>query len=80
MTIREQAIQQIEGLFPTDSQYEETTKIGERLLAQAKREVEGWRNESTPVLIRYAELCIAEETKQSRECDRHFFANRAGHY
>ena len=73
---REQAIAIIEGLFPTDSQYVETTKIGERLLAQAKREIEGWRNETTPVLIRYAELCQAEEKRQ----DRHYFANRAGHY
>ena len=72
---REQAIQQIEELFPTDSQYEKTNEIGQRLLAQAKREVDGWRNETTPVLIRYAELCMAEEIKQ----DRHFFANRAGH-
>jgi len=73
---REQAIQQIEGLFPTDSQYEETNKIGERLLAQAKREVEGWRTEPTEVLIRYAELCHAEEVRQ----DRHYFASRTGHY
>ncbi len=73
---REQAIQQIEGLFPTDSQYEETNKMGERLLAQAKREVEGWRIESTPVLVRYAELCMAEEHR----INRHYFANRAGHY
>ncbi len=77
---REEAIQQIEGLFPADSQYKETNKMGERLLAQAKKEVEGWRNESTPVLVRYAELCIAEENRQARETDRHFFANRSGHY
>ncbi len=77
---REQAIQRIEGLFPTDSQYEDTNKIGDRLLAQAKREVEGWRSESTLVLVRYAELCIAEENRQARLHDRHFFANRAGHY
>jgi len=62
---REEAIAEIEGLFPTDSQYEETTKVGERLLAQAKREVEGWRNETTPVLLRYAALCIAEENRQA---------------
>ena len=74
---REQAIQQIEGLFPTDSQYEETNKVGERLLSQAKREVNGWRTEPTEVLIRYAQLCITEENRQARECDRHFFANRA---
>ncbi|KKN33629.1 hypothetical protein LCGC14_0801670 [marine sediment metagenome] len=73
---KEEAIQQIEGLFPTDSQYEETNKIGERLLAQAKRELIGWRIEPTEVLIRYAELCQAEECRQ----DRHYFANRQGHY
>ena len=60
------AISQIEGLFPTDSQYAETTTIGERLLAQAKREVQGWRNEPTEVLVRYAELCVAEENRQTR--------------
>lgn len=64
---REQAIEQIEGLFTVHREYEDTNKIGERLLTQAKREVEGWRNESTPVLIRYAELCIAEENRQARD-------------
>ena len=73
---REQAIQQIEGLYPVDSQYETTNKVGERLLAQARMEKQGWRTEPTEVLIRYAELCIAEEIKQ----DRHYFSNRAGHY
>ena len=77
---REEAIQQIEGLFPTDSQYEKTNEVGERLLAQAKREVAGWRTEPTEVLIRYAELCIAEENRQTRLTDRHYFANRVGHY
>jgi len=67
---REQAIEQIEGLFPTDSQYAETNEVGKRLLAQAKEEVEGWRTESTAVLIRYAELCIAEEDRQARKYDR----------
>lgn len=80
MVTREQAIQEIEGLFPTDSQYEATNKIGERLLAQAKKEIEGWRSESTPVLVRYAALCLEEERRQDRECDRHFFANRVGHF
>jgi len=73
---REEAISLIEGLFPTDSQYEGTNKIGERLLAQAKSEVIGWRTEPTEVLIRYAELCQQEEVRQ----DRHYFANRHGHY
>ena len=73
---REEAIQVIEGLFPCDSPYEETNKVGEKLLSQAKREVNGWRTEPTEVLIRYAQLCISEEHRQ----DRHYFANRVGHY
>lgn len=77
---REQAIAEIEGLFPADSQYEEGAKVGQRLLEQAKREVAGWRTEPTEVLVRYAELCVAEENRQARENDRHYFANRAGHY
>jgi len=36
MNAREQAIADIDALFPVDSQYEETNKVGERLLAQAK--------------------------------------------
>jgi len=70
---REQAIQQIEGLFPADSPY--NPEFGQKLLDQAKHEVCGWRTESTEVLIRYAELCMAEESRQNR----HFFANRVGH-
>lgn len=66
MDIREQAIANIEGLFPADSQYEQTREIGKRLLEQAKMEVQGWRNEPTEVLISYAELCIAEENKQTQ--------------
>ncbi len=61
---REEAIQEIEGLFPVDSQYEKTNEVGEKLLAQAKREINGWRTEPTGVLIRYAELCIAKERQQ----------------
>ena len=67
---REKAIQEIEGLFPADSNYEKTNEIGERLLAQAKKELKGWRDEPTPILVRYAELCIAEETRLVRESDR----------
>ncbi len=58
---REGAMQTIEGRFPTDSDFLETNEIGERLLAQAKREATNWRSEPTAVLIRYAELCILKE-------------------
>ena len=65
----ENAIADIEQLFPTDSQYEKTNLIGHRLLAQAKREVEGWRSESRAVIIRYAELCRHEEQRQALRVD-----------
>ncbi|MGR9052754.1 MAG: hypothetical protein ACU84J_08910 [Gammaproteobacteria bacterium] len=57
---REEAIRHIENLYPADADYEDTAAIGRELLAQAKREVLGWRNEPTAVLIRYAELCTAK--------------------
>ena len=64
---REQAISTIEALYPIDSQYADTNEIGERLLAQAKREVEDWRTTlSDAVLIRYADLCQQEEAKPIR--------------
>ncbi len=58
---RQEAIQHIESLYPIDSEYEDTNAIGEILLAQAKREVNNWRNLPDAILIRYAELCINEE-------------------
>jgi len=64
VTRREEAIANIEALFPADSQYEVTREFGERLLKQAKQEVEGWRSESDAVLIKYAELCIVEQNRQ----------------
>ena len=58
---RDQAIRTIESLYPADSEYPDTAEVGERLLAQAKREVEGWRTEPDAVLVRYAELCKRAE-------------------
>lgn len=55
---REEAIRNIEDLYPADSRYEDTAEVGRQLLEQAKHEVCGWRTEPTEVLIRYAELCI----------------------
>ena len=63
---RKQAISTIEALFPVDSQYEETNAIGERLLNQAKRECENWRNLPDAILFRYADLCEQEERRQCR--------------
>ncbi len=67
---REEAIANIEALYPADSQYPDGAEVGKRLLEQAKMEKQGWRMEPDEVLIRYAELCIAEEGRQQREYDR----------
>jgi len=60
---REEAIRCIESLYPADSVYEPTAKIGNVLLDQARREVNGWRTEPTDVLVRYAQLCIETENR-----------------
>ena len=54
---RDEAIHLIEDTYPADSPYPVNNELGNELLAQAKREVNGWRTESTEVLIRYAQLC-----------------------
>ncbi len=64
---RQKAIDTIEALYPIDSQYEETNKVGERLLAQAKRECEDWRNLPDAILFRYADLCQQEEERSTRQ-------------
>lgn len=67
---RQQAIDTIEVLYPTDSQYSETNAIGKRLLQQAKDELNNWRVEPTEVLIRYAELYMAEEDRITKSLSR----------
>lgn len=57
---RDEAIEIIEALYPTDSDEPETNKVGEDLLEEARRLVGSprtWRDETTAVLIKYAELC-----------------------
>ncbi len=65
MMTREEAIAIIESLYPIDSQYQETNAVGERLLAQAKRECEDWRNLPDATLLRYADLCQQEEERST---------------
>lgn len=67
---REKAIETIELLYPADSQYPDSAQIGKGLLMRAKDEVNNWRNEPTPVLIRYAQLCIELEQEQERKARR----------
>jgi hypothetical protein len=67
---RNEAIRAIDSLYPADAVHPVTAKIGRELLEQAKREVNGWRNEPDDVLIRYAELCIEEERRPARDRNR----------
>lgn len=64
---RQEAIDLIAALYPVDSQYAATNAVGERLLAQAKRETENWRNLPDAILFRYAELCQQEEERTTRD-------------
>ena len=63
---RKEAISHIASLYPVDSDYEPTAKIGKELLEQAETEIAGWRTKPTEVLVRYAELCIARERKDNK--------------
>jgi len=62
---REAAIQSIERLFPADSKFVELRMTGIRLLEEAKRNANNWRNESDAILFEYEKLCIEES--QQRE-------------
>ena len=60
---REEAIRHIEALYPVDSQYTGTAKIGRNLLREAEENVAGWRSLPDEVLIEYARLCRAWEER-----------------
>jgi len=62
-TVRNKATRTIEALFPADAEYIDTVEIGQKLLDQAKSEMQGWRTEPTEILIRYAELCVEREKR-----------------
>jgi hypothetical protein len=68
---RSQAISLIEALYPADDGNARTREIGDRLLAEAKREHNvNWRDEPLAVLILYAEKCRREEMRLIREHER----------
>lgn len=73
---REEAIVMINGLYPVDTEYEATRIIAEKLLAQAKRETEDWRNLPDLTLFRYAELCEDFERRTEREIYKNLHAQR----
>lgn len=54
---RKNAIENIEALYPVDSGFNETSKIGKKLLLMAILEND-WRDLSDEILERYSDLCI----------------------
>ena len=54
---REEVIQEIDDLYPTDSEFPETNKIGLELLEQAKRNCSNWRDLPDNILFEYRRLC-----------------------
>ena len=61
---RQQAIADIEALFPIDSEYSSTNEMGKKLLLEAIESC-NWRKLPNEILFKYAELCQQEENKQT---------------
>jgi len=61
----EDAIANIELLFPPDSEYKDTREIGRSLLQEAIGNVGfTWRDYPDDVLIEFAKLCVIEDNSR----------------
>lgn len=67
MDKRTQAISTIEALYPIDSEYPDSARIGKELLIRAVMEFPDWRKLPDEILFKYANLCEYEESKNTRE-------------
>jgi hypothetical protein len=67
---RERAIAMIEQTFAPDSMHPQARAIGLRLLEQAREDCDSWRNERNEVVMRLAELCVAEVKRQESAAQR----------
>ena len=63
---REKAIQEIEQLYPPDSDFSDTAAVGQELLAEAKRRCASWKNEPDAVIFELLNLCRDRERKAHR--------------
>jgi len=64
-----EAIHSIEKLYPTDSPFPDTNKVGQELLFESLQEIGfDWRDLPEAVLVRYAEKCI----ERDNDCIRRF--------
>ena len=55
----EHLVRSIEGLYPADSEYSETKKIGRELLIEAI--CQNWRSLDMGILQTYENLCLQKE-------------------
>lgn len=69
---KDEAIKTISSLYPTDSVHQRTSNIGKELLREAREFVNEWQNESTEVLVKYAELCQERHRKEYKEWLTHW--------
>jgi hypothetical protein len=72
----EDVISTIEILYPIDSGYEDTDKIGQELLEQAKINIRfDWRCLPEPLLREYERLCISFENRQLlKQAEKNLFS------
>jgi hypothetical protein len=66
MTPRQKAIQEIESLYPPDCEYEDTARIGQELLVEAKRRCSSWKDEPDNVIFVLLQLCRDREAHSER--------------
>lgn len=65
---KKQAIYSISGLYPIDSQFENTNEIGKQFMMEAIEETNfDWRNLPEEVLIKWAEKCESKEIADVRK-------------
>lgn len=57
-------IQEIESLFPIDSEFKEVNIVGEQLLIEAVKDLD-WRNLPDDILWLWREKCIQRDLKNS---------------
>lgn len=63
-------IADIETRYPADADNPIVADIGQRLLEQARRECNNWRQAPLDVLERYAQLCRDKEATLARHGER----------
>lgn len=70
---KKRAIATIQNLYPIDSQYADTNKVGQELLIETFKEVGfNWRDLPEDVLVRYAEKCIETDNQYAERINEKY--------